>query len=484
MNKIVKNLLSFLIVLCCFQFPSLAQTSSFQYGVASGDATSHFVVLWTHVSNVFTDSAMVLCQVANDSVFKDIILSNNLFALKQKGFTAKIDIGPLKAEGQYFYRFIAQSDTSIVGVTYTLPEKLTTNFKIGFASCANYEAGYFNAYEALSAMPNLKALVHLGDYIYEYASGEYAYNKKSNRHFEPKHELVSLHDYRTRYQQYRKDSSLAKLHQKVPFYCIWDDHEFADDAHSEGAENHNIQTEGTWEDRSDAAKQAYFEWMPIRENEAGSIYRKLNIGKLVSLFFLDTRMDSRELGGQMMSKTQQNWYHNALKQDSSIWKITIQQVMMAPLSLFGIPMNPDQWDGFGKSRNELLNFIKNENIQNYVVLSGDFHSSWASELKLENEILGREIVCPGITSPALNIPFVKHIIPLANPHIKFTDLKNRGFVTLDITPVYISSNWHFLETVDKPSAKIKSVNTLFLPVNQLVFNSQLPIESTVVLDQD
>lgn len=208
------------------------------------------------------------------------------------------------------------------------------------------------------------------------------------------------------------------------------------------------------------------------------------VGNLVSLFFLDTRMDKRELGGQMMSNQQQNWYYNALKTDSSIWKITIQQVMMAPLSLLGIPMNPDQWDGFAGERNKLLNFIKDENIQNYVVLSGDFHSSWASELRLGTEVLGREIVCPGITSPALNIPFVKHLIPLTNPHIKFADLKHRGFVTLDITASYISTNWHFLETVDYPNAKIKSVNTLFLPIKQLVFSPSLPIDESVVVSQE
>jgi alkaline phosphatase D len=480
MNKLLKSLFINANLFFCFHIGLSAPQCTFQYGVASGDATSNQVILWTHITTSTTDTIMVSCEVATDSLFTQVVFNQLYYTHQHKDFTVKIDAALPIPDKKYFYRFIYKQDTSAVGITYTLPLQLTTSYKIGFASCAHYEAGYFNAYNALSKINGLRAVVHLGDYIYEYASGEYAHNKKIHQRFEPLHELLTLQDYRQRYKQYRRDTLLQHLHHKVPFYCIWDDHEFADDAHQIGAENHTDATEGAWSTRSDAAKQAYFEWMPIRENEFGNIYRQLKIGNLVSLLFLDTRMDDRVKGGKMMSSTQQEWYYNALKSDEAIWKITVQQVMMAPLNLLGYALNNDQWDGFNNERDQLFRFVKDENIRNFVVLSGDFHSSWASELRYHQEVIGREIVCPGITAPGLNFTFLKHLISFTNPHVKFVDLVNNGFVTLDITHQYIKAQWHFLETVDAVSSQIKRVNTFYLPVNQLVFKQQVPIESAIV----
>ncbi|MEY5047767.1 MAG: hypothetical protein RLZZ175_1126 [Bacteroidota bacterium] len=479
MNFYIKT---FLFIFLLFNFYiSQAQTSVFNYGIASGDATSEFVILWTHVQNLSkNDTVKVYCEVSKDSTFSNLIYKNIFFTEASRDYTVKIDAGPLQSNSKYYYRFISQNDTSKTGVTYTLANQIVDNYKIAFASCANYEAGFFNAYQALAEIPNLKALVHLGDYIYEYESGKYAINKKVNRTYFPAHELITLNDYRTRYKQYKQDKSLKILHSKIPFYCIWDDHEFADDAHSKGADNHSENIHGSWLDRSEAAKKAYFEWMPIRESSNGSIYRKLSLGNLISFYLLDTRMDDRKKGEHLMSIKQQDWYFNALKKDSSIWKLTVQQVMMSPLTFLGIPINADQWDGFKNTRNKLFEFIKSENIENFIVLSGDFHSSWANELTYKKEIIGREIVCPGITSPGINFPLLKHLIPLNNPNVKFSDLSNQGFVTLDINASFIVSKWHFLETIDYPCSNIKSTYVLYLPAKQLVFSKKQPIQKTIV----
>ena len=131
--------------------------------------------------------------------------------------------------------------TSVVGKTRTLPEGDVSSVKLAVMSCANFPAGYFNVYELAAAQEDLDAVVHLGDYIYEYARGGYAseHAAELGREVLPANELLTLDDYRTRYGQYHTDTSLQKLHAKVPFITVWDDHEVANDTWRDSAENHN-----------------------------------------------------------------------------------------------------------------------------------------------------------------------------------------------------------------------------------------------------
>ncbi|HBF45531.1 MAG TPA: alkaline phosphatase, partial [Shewanella frigidimarina] len=139
----------------------------------------------------------------------------------------------------------------------TLPEGSVASVKLAVMSCANFPAGYFNVYEMAAQQNDLDAVVHLGDYLYEYARGEYAseHAVELGREVLPAGELFLLDDYRTRYSQYRSDASLQKLHAKVPFITVWDDHEVANDTWKDGAENHN-DGEGDFDQRKQAALQA------------------------------------------------------------------------------------------------------------------------------------------------------------------------------------------------------------------------------------
>jgi alkaline phosphatase D len=260
---------------------------------------------------------------------------------------------------------------------------------------------------------------------------------------------VSLLDYRARYSTYRLDDDLRDLHQQYPMIVVWDDHESANDSWMNGAENHQT-SEGSFASRKLAAKQAYFEWLPIRVtgvSDQYQIFRELKYGNLIDLIMLDTRLHGRDeqagvSGGVVTATTRQllgadqfSWLGNRLSTSTAQWKILGQQVMMAPLTIFGTAVNEDQWDGYPAERQRVYNHILVNNIQDVVVLTGDIHSSWANDLPSStynsstgSGSVGAEFVTPSITSPGLNIPGGATAIMAANSHIKYADLSRHGFI--------------------------------------------------------
>lgn len=338
--------------------------AQFLHGIASGDPASDAVILWTRVTPESEGDVKVSWQVATDAAFAQLVTTGEMVTNANRDYTVKIDARGLRAGKNYFYRFMTGGKTSEVGKTCTLPEGDVSSVKLAVMSCANFPAGYFNAYELAAAQDDLDAVVHLGDYIYEYARGGYAseHAAELGREVLPANELLSLSDYRTRYGQYRTDTSLQKLHAKVPFITVWDDHEVANDTWSDGAENHN-EGEGDFAARKEAALQAYFEWLPIRPWREGNheeIYRSFSYGNLVDLHMLDTRVLGRDkpldyadymdattgaFDGErfrtdvtstsrtLLGLTQLLWLQGTLLQATGKWQVLGQQILMGKMSL-------------------------------------------------------------------------------------------------------------------------------------------------------
>lgn len=338
--------------------------AQFLHGIASGDPASDAVILWTRVTPESEGDVKVSWQVATDAAFAQLVTIGEMVTNANRDYTVKIDARGLRAGKNYFYRFMTGGKTSEVGKTCTLPEGDVSSVKLAVMSCANFPAGYFNAYELAAAQDDLDAVVHLGDYIYEYARGGYAseHAAELGREVLPANELLSLSDYRTRYGQYRTDTSLQKLHAKVPFITVWDDHEVANDTWRDGAENHN-EGEGDFAARKEAALQAYFEWLPIRPWREGNheeIYRSFSYGNLVDLHMLDTRVLARDkpldyadymdattgaFDGErfrtdvtstsrtLLGLTQLLWLQGTLLQATGKWQVLGQQILMGKMSL-------------------------------------------------------------------------------------------------------------------------------------------------------
>lgn len=461
----------------------------FNYGVASGDPRQDRVILWTHFQPEVTLPVSVEWRVATDEAMSNVVRSGSFHTSAERDYTVKVDADGLTPGTRYFYQFNVQNKFSPVGRTRTAPEGDISAARFAVVSCSSYAHGYFNVYRAVAGRNDIDAVLHLGDYIYEYGQNEYdELLLRSKRPLAPAHEIISLSDYRRRHAYYKLDEDLQAVHQRHPFITVWDDHEFANDSYADGAENHN-DGEGDWNERKAAAKQAYFEWMPIRENSDGSIIRTLSYGNLLDLMMLDTRIEGRvvqpsgadkqteakDSNRSLLGFEQEAWLHNQLQTSTAQWKILGQQVMIAQRYFINLPdyfgggasLWLDSWDGYAATRDRLLSLIRQQQIGNVVVLTGDVHSSFASDLSDDpydgdnyNRHTGEgslavEFVTPSVTSPGFP-PVIAETgaatIMSASPHIKLAELRQHGFILLSVTREMTQADWYYVPQILSPSA--------------------------------
>ncbi|OYX95241.1 MAG: alkaline phosphatase, partial [Novosphingobium sp. 35-62-5] len=279
----------------------LLKTATFRHGVASGDPAADGAVIWTRatVAQGATGDVPLNWHVAAGADGKPL-KSGMITATASADHTAKVEVEGLNAASDYWYWFSTKDGTtSPKGRFRTLPVGKTDKIVIALASCQLYPGGLFNAYADMAVQERLDAVLHLGDYIYEYGAEGYGADigKKLNRLPDPPHEIVTLSDYRRRHAQVKADPQMQAAHARAAFICVWDDHETANDAWIGGAENHDPAKEGDWRARKAAALQAYFEWMPIRAPKAGAdpaaINRSFEFGDLATLAMVETRLLAR-----------------------------------------------------------------------------------------------------------------------------------------------------------------------------------------------
>jgi len=440
----------------------------FYHGVASGDPLSDAVIIWTRVTPdplpLPNEIIEVNWQVATDMEMQNIVNSGIAYTSELKDYTVKVDVGGLLPYTCYYYRFDYEGVISLTGRTKTAPENEADSLRFAVVSCSDYAAGYFNSYASIVDRDDIDAVIHLGDYLYEYT----AVAGVDGRTVEPENEIISLSDYRTRHSHYKLDRDLRNMHQQYPVITVWDDHESANDAWTGGAQNHNSTTEGSWENRKANSKQAYFEWMPIRPNSIDSLrlYREIKYGDLMSLYMCDTRLEGRDeqvgatsaaindTNRRLLGVDQYNWLLDKLQNSTSQWNVIGQQVMMAPLEVFGLVLNPDQWDGYPAERERFYGDILNNNIDNLVVLTGDIHTSWANDLPGSSYdassgagSMGVEFVITSVTSVGFPFDLPTEIITAANPHVKWSNLDQRGYLILDVNQERVQADWMLCESV-------------------------------------
>jgi len=471
-----------------------ADESPFQHGVASGDPLQDRVILWTRVTPPFpADEIDVSWRIARDPGMSRVVAQGRSVAGVQRDYTVKLDVDGLEPGTTYYYRFEARGAQSPSGRTRTLPIGRVDHARLAFLSCANLPAGLFNAYACVARRHDLDAVLHLGDYLYEFGNGLYGDGRALGRIPQPDREIVSLADYRRRHAQYKRDADLQAAHRQHPFICVWDDHEVANDAWKDGAANHDPdQGEGDWWLRKRAAMRAYLEWMPVRERgtmDEPRLYRELRFGDLADLEMLDTRLIGRDRqagthplqGGDydardpqvldparsMLGLQQEIWLDGRLalsQQRGATWRLIGQQVMLAQLSGDGgrSVMNLDQWDGYACARSRLFTSLRDARIDNLVVMTGDAHASFAAELQEDPWLRGDATPARGIefVTPAVSSPGVEDDaqaqrlgarLGSGSPHLKYIELQQRGYGLLDLTRERVQGEiWH-VETVDRPS---------------------------------
>jgi alkaline phosphatase D len=434
-------------------------------------------------------------EVAEDAGFRRIVTRGEVVTGRLRDHTVKADARGLRAARTYWYRFRCAGVLSPVGRTRTAPAagSPVRRMRMAVVSCANLQAGWFSAYRHLAARTDLDLVVHVGDYFYEYPPGQYQAVDVVVRPHDPPWELIRLADYRRRHAQYKADPDLQSLHAKVPWVLTWDDHESADNAWSGGALNHTPgPVEGDWQARRAASQQAYAEWMPVRYEAGGHLYRRLTFGRLASLSMLDLRTYRDQQASSpvdpvladpkrtITGKEQEAFLLAQLDDDSVQWKLIGNPVMIAPLLMpapgdvrpehqSGVRTQLDQWDGYPVEQARVIAHLGDNGVTDAVFLTGDRHTAWGAELPADaatyastGHSVGVELVCTSVTSDNLaDLPRspsdpapqqVGESIQAANPHIKYVDLAGHGFSVLEVTPRAAQMDWFKLTDRTDPNS--------------------------------
>ncbi|GAB17081.1 alkaline phospholipase D [Gordonia effusa NBRC 100432] len=480
----------------------------FAHGVASGDPLPDAVIIWTRITPTPDATpgsgrgaaVSVAWELSTSESFGSIAASGVVTTGSESDHTVKVDVTGLSPKSFYWYRFRvtgpgpAAGSVSPVGRTKTAPRNndAVAKVRFGVVSCANWEAGYFAAYRHLGDARNLDAVVHLGDYLYEYGVGEYTAKDGPVRDHRPRHDIVSVSDYRIRHAQYKSDPDLQRLHGRLPFICTWDDHESANDSWRGGAENHKP-SQGPWSVRKANSEKVYYEWMPVRPaaDAAGRhLYRRLRYGTLLELSMLDLRTYRDESPTKLSPKiddprstitgrAQMNWLTNGISTSQTRWQIVGNPVMISPIllppldpdrtriltELIGLPadgarFNSDAWDGYAADRKRLLDAIDHSGKRNTVFITGDIHMSWACEVPRKPAdypgagSVATEFVVPSVTSNnldddvkvpenTLGIPAAAAIVA-TNRNTRWVETDSHGYGIFTVTPGAAQMDWYFV----------------------------------------
>ncbi|KAL5641152.1 hypothetical protein ACGC1H_001589 [Rhizoctonia solani] len=486
---------------------------AFSHNVASGDPLDTSVLLWTRAypQGAGPDQSIPVCvryQVYDNAQLKgNVVTKGSAFTSWDVDFTVKVEARNLKADTWYWYTFndcTNPSVTSPVGRTRTIASANTPAQKVnggkpltlGVFSCSNYPFGFFNAYGYAAKSTDADIMVHLGDYIYEYGEGHCASRAPLNRTVSDR-ELATLSDYRARLALYRTDESLAYNHQYFPWILVWDDHEVADNSWKAGTTDSNDTISGCkyspsgtcFSDRKLSAVRAYHEWIPIRQvalDDKLRIWRNFQIGKLLDLTMLDTRNYDRDLtdvyyntkfvdsihkgeNRSIMGLKQEKWLEQQLLQSKSrgaVWRIIGQQVVFTQLNLLGT-LNLDSWDGYTANRKRILDLLYKRKIDNTIILSGDSHANWVSDLAYPNDTttynsttgqgaIGVEFAGTAVSSPS---PLGEGISPVvadtvskqlvaSNPDLQWSEGSWRGFFTLSLAPSNLTAKFYAMKSLN------------------------------------
>ncbi|AZA10606.1 alkaline phosphatase D family protein [Corynebacterium gerontici] len=489
----------------------------FQHSVASGDPTADAVIIWTRVTpqpdatpgSGIGPAVEVRWEVATDIDFTNIVTGGTLSTGAERDHTVKVDVQGLAPDAHYFYRFHALEQTSRTGHTRTAPAEAVEAIRFGVVSCSNYEAGYFRAYQDLAQRMDLDFVLHLGDYTYEYATGEYVGAHKTQvRQVQPPQRTTTLTDYRIRQGWYHLDPDLADLHALKPMIAIWDDHEFADNVWRDGADGDSFQPGEDIHALRAGAKQAYLEWMPVRRSADEPVYRTFSYGPLMDIIVPDLRtyrdkkaeigLESNDPARTMMGSDQFAWFREQLDASTARWQVIANEVMFAPMTLppgldpqlqrwlieqiglpdQGIALNTDQWDGYMAERQRLIDAIRED--ANVVFLTGDIHSSWASDIPRnvqgyregsDRRVAAAEFVTPSVTAkgayetlaPAQAMEPASRqttragaeLLRSADTWFKYIDFEYHGYMAVEVSEHQVKADWHYTDNVLSPNTQFR-----------------------------
>jgi alkaline phosphatase D len=440
----------------------------FALGVASGYPTPSGFSLWTRLAPIplLPDGGMdpvgvdLTVEVAEDEAFTQIVHTAEVAAWPELGHSVHWDVAGMKPDRWYFYRFHAGDATSPVGRTRTAPasDALVERLRFAIGSCQHFEQGWYTAHRHLLA-EDLDVMVFLGDYIYEASWGDdlvRAYRGGEAR---------TLGDYRVRYAQHRSDPDLQALHGAVPWLVTWDDHEVDNDW--AGAQSQHL--DPAFLQRRAAAFQAWYEHMPlpramVPHGTALKLHTTVPFGRLARFTLLDDRQyrdpqvcpNPVKGGGSttvnaancpqlfdprhsMLGAEQERWVEGVLGASRQQWNLVAQQTLVTPFDSKeddGLQAWTDGWEGYPAARERLMAAVRR--AQNPVVVGGDVHCTYVSDLHLEprderSPVVATEFCGTSITSQGWGREATEKL-QAHNPQVKYANSWQRGYLAFEVTP--------------------------------------------------
>ncbi|TSA11521.1 MAG: alkaline phosphatase [Betaproteobacteria bacterium] len=461
----------------------------FRLGVASGYPRPDGAVIWTRLAPDITQTnggldpvaVPVRWEVARDEKFASIAASGSVDALQQAAHSVHVEPAGLGADRWYWYRFIAGGAASPVGRMRTAPaaDAATARLRFAFASCQQYEQGWYSAYRHMQG-DDLDLVVFLGDYIYESSWGRDHVRKHDRA------EPYTLQDYRARYALYKSDADLQAAHQAYSWILTWDDHEVDNDYANDRPEDGMPAAQFLL--RRAAAYQAYYEHMPLPSSmrPVGSgmrIHTSLAWGRLANFHVVDGRQyrdhqvcpsrrggsnvvdpescrEIRDASRTLLGAEQEAWLDRGFAATRAQWNILAQQTLMARLDRRpgdGQRFWTDGWDGYPAARKRLLESMAARKLANPIVIGGDVHMHYVADLKADfddekSPVVASEFCGTSITSQGPSQKSVDALLP-ENPHIKLARSDHRGYVRASVGGGTFSAELIALDTVKRQESK-------------------------------
>jgi len=465
----------------------------FTLGIASGYPQPDGFVLWTRLApeplaggGMPQAAVEVEWEIADDDAFRKIVRRGKEIAAPRFAHSVHAEVAGLEPSRWYWYRFRAGGETSPAARTRTAPAAgaAVDRMRFAFASCQQYEQGYYAAYRHMAA-EDLDLVIHLGDYIYESSWGRN--HVRAHGAAEP----VTLAEYRNRYALYKSDADLQSAHAAFPWLVTWDDHEVQNDYANDRSQR--LDPPGLFLQRRAAAYQAFYEHMPLPaymrpRGPALQLYTRAAFGRLAEFSVLDTRqyrshqpcpspgrgggntVDADECRARlapeltMLGAGQEKWLHDGLAASGARWNVIAQQTLMAQADRMpgaGQQFWTDGWDGYPQARKRLLNFISARRIHNPVVIGGDVHMSVVADLKTDFDdarapVVATEFVGTSITSQGPSRQRVDTLIA-ENPHIRFANGARRGYTLIELTPQRCLARLRVIDSASDPHARIRDL---------------------------
>ena len=472
----------------------------FTLGVASGDPDPEGFVIWTRLApdplaadglGGLSIPATVRWEVAEDEAMTRVVAAGETQTDPASASSVHVTVAGLQPDRPYWYRFTALGARSGVGRARTAPrpDQALDRLRLTVASCAHYEVGYFSAYRHMAAEA-ADLTLFLGDYIYEYSYPATRQGGVVRAHGGAR-DARTLAGYRHRYARYKTDPDLQALHAGAPCLVTWDDHEVEND-YADSLSQFVSTTPEAFLQRRAAAYQAFYEHMPIRrtrlEGAAMRIHNRFRFGRLAEISLLDTRQyrsapaclppttrraqvapadcaGRLDRGRSILGMEQEQWLFEGLRRADARWNLIAQSQMVASLLQRGaggvVGHWTDGWDGYPASRDRLLAAIAGARTPNPVVLSGDIHSFWANEIKADprdpqSPTVATEFVGSSITADGPpHEPFAE--MAPDNPHVRFLETRQRGYVSVDLTPERMQARFQAISDRRDPGAAVSTV---------------------------